>query len=83
MSVRLWRGDAAAGSALQKTVLHQEWLVHFLDGLHVFAHCSGHGSNSHRSAVEFLDDCLEAKYSDPFDSWRYLMDSKLLQLGTR
>jgi hypothetical protein len=44
---------------LQKTLLHEEGLVHFLDGSFIFSNCSRDCLNANRPALEFLDDRLE------------------------
>src|SRR3989440_11551529 len=59
MLVRARRGAAAARGAGQESLLHQERLVHFLERPGVLPHGGGDGGESHRAAVELLDDRLE------------------------
>jgi len=57
--VRLRGCNATSRSPLQKSVLNQERLVDFLEGPHVFADRRGNRADTHRSAIELLDDRLE------------------------
>src|SRR5438046_7695314 len=57
--VRARRGAAAARGAGQESLLHQERLVHFLERPGVLPYGGGDGGESHRAAVELLDDRLE------------------------
>src|SRR5438552_2779982 len=59
MSVRLGSRNTPAGCALQKSILHEERLVHFLDRFDIFAYGSRYRSNADRPAIELLDDRLE------------------------
>src|SRR5580658_4866937 len=55
MRVRALRGDAAARSPRQKTLLQQVRFVNFLDGVGFFADRRGQALDADRSAVELVD----------------------------
>ena len=53
------RRDAPARGALQKSMLHEEGLVHLLDRVRVLADRRSYGVQPDWTAIKFLDDRLE------------------------
>src|SRR5580658_5755006 len=49
-------GDAAAGSAVQETDLHEERFVDFFDGVGLFGQDCGQGAEAYGAALIFFDD---------------------------
>src|SRR5687768_15558149 len=59
VAIGLRRRDAPTRRALEKTVLNEKRLVYFLDRARVLPHRGTDRRDSHRAAVELLDDRLE------------------------
>ena len=56
MTVGEFRYLAAAGGALQKALLYQEWLIYLLDGARILPYGRTDGRQSDRTALELVDD---------------------------
>src|SRR6266545_2660426 len=59
VSIRRRGGAPAAGRPGEEPLLHQEWLVHFLQGARVLPDRGGDRLDPDGTALEHLDDRLE------------------------